>query len=167
MLKKTHHLAVPLLGTDFLRANQGEIKFSPDFQVFLNGQQIGEIDKTVGAQSTLLGDDISISPISTYLAGNISASHTSLDQADARYASITGNYDYTRPNQAVTLDVFNAFVGNNRLEKITYKVQLIWKCITDRHQQGGHRAVLRWIHQYSAEAFNDSRGWQHLKQPRT
>ena len=73
---------LPLLGTDFLRANQGEINFSPDFKVFLNGQQIGEIDKTVGAQSNSLGDEISIPPTSTYLAGNISASHTSLDQAD-------------------------------------------------------------------------------------
>ena len=108
---------LPLLGTDFLRANQGEIKFSPDFQVFLNGQQIGELDKTVGAQSTSLGNEISTPPTSTYLAGNISASHTSLDQVDARYASVTGNYDSSRPNQAVTLDEFNAFVGNNRLEK--------------------------------------------------
>ena len=83
VLCKNNLLAVPLMGTGFLRANRGMIKFKPDFTVYLNNQ----LDKTVGAHSNLLGDVMPTQPTSAYAPGNILASHTSLDQVDACYAS--------------------------------------------------------------------------------
>ena len=82
---QNHLLAVPLMGTGFLRKNRGMIKFKPDFTVYLNNQ----LDKTVGAHSTLLGDVMPAQPTSAYAPGNILASHTSLNQVNACYASVT------------------------------------------------------------------------------
>ena len=76
---QNHLLAVTLLGTDLLKTHRGVIKFT----VYLNNQ----LDKTVGAHSTLLGDVMPTQPTSAYAPGNILASHTSIDQVDACYAS--------------------------------------------------------------------------------
>ena len=90
------------------------IKFNPDFTIYLNGQQIGELDMTVGGNSTVLGDAMPSQPTSIYTAGIKQATHSSLDQVNACYASISGNYDPSRPNQTATLQEFNSFVGQNR-----------------------------------------------------
>ena len=67
VLCENNLLAVPLMGTGFLRANRGMIKFKPDFTVYLNNQ----LDKTVGAHTTLLGDVLQAQPTSAYAQGNI------------------------------------------------------------------------------------------------
>ena len=123
VLRKDHLLTIPLLGTDFLRANQGIIKFNPDFVLTLNGQQIGKLDMNVGRTNTVLGETMPTQPTSTYTAGINPAKYHSLDRVNACYASVSGNYDPSRPNQTATLHEFNNFVGQNRLEKITYQVR--------------------------------------------
>jgi hypothetical protein len=40
VLRPDYELEVPLLGTDFLGANAGEIKFQPNFKLFLNKKEI-------------------------------------------------------------------------------------------------------------------------------